>query len=141
MSNKKVGYRGYVTCREFGGLTIPVPIQSLLLREYCKRKGYIYKLHLNENIFPHSYMVLEGIVENLIEFEGLLMTSIFMLPKRSKRRSDIYKKVFDKKIGIHFVLEDIVITSFDDVKIVEEILTITNLIELSPKKLPDICWQ
>jgi sporadic carbohydrate cluster protein (TIGR04323 family) len=135
MSKKREGYRGYVTCREFGGLTIPVPIQSMLLREYCEKHKLIYKLHLNENIFPHSYMVLEGIVENLSDFEGLLMGSMFMLPKKSGRRADIYRKVFDQKIGIHFVMEDIVIKSFDDVQMVEEVLSIGNLIDLCPKEL------
>lgn len=135
MLDKKEGYRGYVTCREFGGLTIPVPVQSQILREYCLRKGYIYKLHLNENIFPKSYMVLEGIIQNLNEFEGLLMCSIFMLPKKSSRRRIIYQKVFEQKIGIHFVLEDVVIKTFDDVQIVEEVLSIENLIQLSPKEI------
>jgi sporadic carbohydrate cluster protein (TIGR04323 family) len=135
MSKKKVGYRGYVTCREFGGLTIPVPIQSMLLREYCKKYNYIYKLHLNENIFPHSYMVLEGIVENLSDFEGLLMCSIFMLPKRASRREEIYNKILSENIAVHFVLEDMVCKNLSDVAYIEEILKVQHLLEYCPLEI------
>ena len=69
---ERVGYRGYVTSRPFGGLHIPVPVQALVLRDYCARNGYLYKLHANENVFPNSYMVLEGMIHELDRYEGLL---------------------------------------------------------------------
>ena len=64
-SGARQGCRGYVTSREFGGARIPVPLQSLALRDYCNRKNLHYRLHVNENMFPHSYLVLEGLVRNL----------------------------------------------------------------------------
>ena len=79
------GYRGYVTSRGFGGYAIPVPVQSLVLRDYCQRKSYVYVLPVNENNFPHSYLVLEGMIQNLGDFEGVLMCSFHMLPQRSER--------------------------------------------------------
>jgi sporadic carbohydrate cluster protein (TIGR04323 family) len=135
MSKKREGYRGYVTCREFGGLTIPVPVQSMLLREYCQKHNYIYKLHLNENIFPHSYMVLEGIVENLSDFEGLLMCSIFMMPKRASRREKIYNKIFSENLSVHFVIEDIVCKNLSDSIFIEEILKVQHLLAYCPKEV------
>ena len=58
----KQDYRGYVTSRPFGGYSVPVPVQSLVLREYCQRKNFQYVLPVNENMFPHSYLVLEGLI-------------------------------------------------------------------------------
>ena len=69
MSSNRVGYRGYVTSRPFGGLHIPVPVQALVLRDYCARNGYLYKLHANENVFANSYMVLEGMVNELDRYD------------------------------------------------------------------------
>jgi sporadic carbohydrate cluster protein (TIGR04323 family) len=135
MSKERIGYRGYVTCREFGGLTIPVPVQSMLLRQYCQMNNYVYKLHLNENIFPHSYMVLDGIVENLVDFEGLVMCSIYMLPKKASRREHIYKKIISQKIAVHFVIEDIVCKNLKDSAFIEEILKVQNLLEYCPKEV------
>ena len=129
---KRSGYRGYVTSRSFGGLTVPVPMQSLALRDYCSRKGYIYKLHLNENIFPHSYMVLEGIAVDTSSFEGILMCSMFMLPTNSVRREAVLQKILQQETPIHFVFEDVVIKSFNDINLIEDSLNAASIIPFCP---------
>ena len=55
----------------FGGLLMPVPVQALVMRDYCQRNGLTYKLHINENIFPNSYIILEGLPEELNIYEGI----------------------------------------------------------------------
>jgi sporadic carbohydrate cluster protein (TIGR04323 family) len=130
------GYRGYVTSREFGGARIPVPVQSLILRDYCVRKGFVYKLHLNENMFPHSYLVLEGIVQDLSAFEGVLMCSMYMLPQRATRREAIYRRIFDQGSTLHLVLEDFVLRSIEDTRAVEDVLCAAVLLPLCPATIP-----
>jgi sporadic carbohydrate cluster protein (TIGR04323 family) len=131
------GYRGYVSCREFGGFRIPVPVQTIVLRDYCARNGFIYKLHVNENEFPHSYMVLDGMLNELEGLEGILMFSMFMLPKRATRRNTVYERVFRAGIELHLVLENFVIRTAADVRPVEEILSASALLPLCPKRIPD----
>ena len=41
---------------------MPVPVQALVMRDYRQRNGLIYKLHINENIFP-NHIILEGLPE------------------------------------------------------------------------------
>lgn len=136
MTANRVGYRGYVTSRPFGGLHIPVPVQALVLRDYCARNGYLYKLHANENVFPNSYMVLEGMINELDRYEGLLATSMFMMPKRAERRRRIYDAIMDQGASLHFVLEDVVIRKPADIAAVEEILSIHNLLPGTPREIP-----
>jgi sporadic carbohydrate cluster protein (TIGR04323 family) len=133
----RVGYRGYVTSRPFGGLHIPVPVQALVLRDYCVRNGFLYKLHANENVFPNSYMVLEGMINELDRFEGLLAASMFMMPKRAERRRAIYEAILAQGASLHFVLEDVVIRKSSDIEPVEEILLIHNLLPSAPRQIPD----
>jgi sporadic carbohydrate cluster protein (TIGR04323 family) len=133
----RVGYRGYVTARPFGGLHIPVPLQALALRDYCARKGYLYKLHANENVFPNSYLVLEGVINELDRYEGLLATSMFMMPRRAERRRKIYDAILKQGASLHFVLEDIVIRNPADIESVEEVLSIHDLLPTVPKSLSD----
>jgi sporadic carbohydrate cluster protein (TIGR04323 family) len=133
----RIGYRGYVTSRPFGGLHIPVPVQALVLRDYCARKGYLYKLHASENVFPNSYMVLEGMINELDRYEGLLATSMFMMPKGAKRRLKIYDAILKQGASLHFVLEDMVVRKPADVESVEEILLIHNLLPTTPQRVPD----
>lgn len=132
MSTARAGYRGYVTCRPFGGLYIPVSVQALMMRDYCTRNGYVYKLHTTENIFPHSYMALEGLIKELDRYEGLLVTSMYMVPKRAERRRTIYDAVLANDASLHFVLEDFVIRTLDDIEPVEEILIMQNVHATSP---------
>jgi len=97
----------------------------------------MYKLHANENIFPNSYMVLEGMINELDQFEGLLATSMFMMPKRPERRRLIYDGVLAHGAALHFVLEDFVIRTALDIEPVEEILSIHNLLAAAPKTISD----
>ncbi|HYB10422.1 MAG TPA: LIC12192 family sporadic carbohydrate cluster protein [Alphaproteobacteria bacterium] len=136
MPASRVGFRGYVSSREFGGLRVPVPIQALVLRDYCTRKQLIYKLHVSENMFPSSYMVLEGLMRSLDGFEGVLMFSMFMLPERSARRARIYRQVFDLGVELHLVSEEMVIKVQEDVEAVEEILSVYHTLQSCPKSLP-----
>ncbi|MFQ5668215.1 MAG: LIC12192 family sporadic carbohydrate cluster protein [Candidatus Binatia bacterium] len=136
MTKIRRGYRGYVTCREFGGLRISVPVQALIMRDYCDRNGLMYKLHVNENVFPHSYVVLEGLLNELDIYEGILATSMFMLPQRAARRRRIYERVLDQDASLHLVLEDFVIATPEDIDPVEEILTISALLPEAPRTIP-----
>jgi sporadic carbohydrate cluster protein (TIGR04323 family) len=131
----RVGYRGYLTSRPFGGLHIPVPVQALALRDYCARNGYLYKLHANENVFPNSYLVLEGMINELDRYEGLLAISMFMMPKRAERRRKIYDAILQQGASLHFVLEDAVVRNPSDIEQVEEILSIHNLLLAAPQSL------
>ena len=130
------GYRGYVTCRPFGGLQIPVPVQALVMRDYCARNGFMYKLHVNENVFPNSYVVLEGLLNELDIYEGILATSMFMMPQRAARRRRIYDRILAQGASLHFVLEDFVIARPADIEPIEEILTISAFLPEAPPALP-----
>ena len=115
--------RGYVTSRNFGGFSIPVPLQSLALRDYCQRSGAIYVLPVNENCFQHSYMVLESLVLDLTEFSGVVLYSMRMLPLQKQRRLRIYSQILAQGCSIHMVLENIIMDSSQAVNSLEELLT------------------
>ena len=126
------GYRGYVSSRPFGGYSIPVPLQSLALRDYCSRKGMLYVLPLNENSFPNSYLVLEGLIVDLDGYEGIVMPSMHMMPTRAERRRQIYRRVLDQGCSLHLVLEDLIFQKIKDIDRVEELLLITRMAKLAP---------
>jgi sporadic carbohydrate cluster protein (TIGR04323 family) len=129
------GLRGYVTARGFGPYVIPVPVQSLTLRDYCTRKKLLYVLPANENCFPHSYLVLEGMVADLSGYEGVVMCSMFMLPQRAERRRRLCQRVFDQSCAIHLVIEDMIVTGPQDVDKLEELLVIDRLAAQAPRSI------
>jgi sporadic carbohydrate cluster protein (TIGR04323 family) len=127
MQADRVGLRGYVTARSFGGYVIPVPLQSLALRDYCTRNGMLYVLPVNENCFPYSYMVLEGLIQDLSTYQGLIMYSMRMLPQRVDRRMNIYQKILEQECSIHFVLEDLAVRSSKEVEKLEGLVLYDQL--------------
>jgi sporadic carbohydrate cluster protein (TIGR04323 family) len=129
------GLRGYVTARGFGPYVIPVPVQSLALRDYCARKKFVYVLPGNENCFPHSYLVLEGLISDLALYEGIVMCSMFMLPQRAERRRRLCQHVFDQGCAIHLVIEDMVVAGQQDVENLEQLLLIDRLAAQAPKSM------
>lgn len=137
MAEPRVGYRGYVSSREFGGFRIPVPVQTIVLRDYCARNQFLYKLHVNENMFPHSYMVLDAMMNELDGLEGVLMFSMFMLPQRAERRAAVYRRFFELGLSLHLVLENFVIREPADAAPVEEILSVSGLLRFCPSRLSE----
>src|ERR1700751_3339587 len=105
MAGNRQGFRGYVPSRAFGEYRIPVPLQSLALRDYCTRNGMRFVLPVNENSFPHSYLVLEGMVEDLTDYDGIVMCSHHMLPQRPERRRRIYQRLLEHGCSLHMVIE------------------------------------
>ena len=53
--------QGYVTSRSFGGYCLPVPMQNLLLRNYCEQNNFNYKLPLVETTLANNYMYLNDL--------------------------------------------------------------------------------
>jgi sporadic carbohydrate cluster protein (TIGR04323 family) len=136
MAVNRQGFRGYVTSRGFGEYRIPVPLQSLALRDYCARNNLRFVLPVNENNFPHSYLVLEGIIEDLSDFDGIVMCSMHMLPLRSARRRQIYGRVLEQGGSLHMVIEGLIIASTADVERVEELLLLHQLAPRLPIGTP-----
>jgi len=133
---ERIGLRGYVTARGFGPYVIPVPVQSLALRDYCHRKKLLYVLPANENCFPHSYLVLEGMVADLSGYEGIVMCSMYMLPQRAERRGRLCQHVIDQGCSLHLVIEDFVLAAPRDVEKLEDLLIIDGLAAQAPKNIP-----
>ena len=136
MAGNRQGYRGYVTSRGFGQYRIPVPIQSLALRDYCQRNGFVYVLPVNENVFPNSYMVLEGMIQNLSDFEGIVMCSMHMMPQRAERRRKVYQRILDQGCSVHMLFESVVIKGPEDIEQAEELLLLNQIAARLPKDLP-----
>jgi sporadic carbohydrate cluster protein (TIGR04323 family) len=127
MSEARLAHRTYVSPRAFGGYFIPVPVQNLVLRDYCNRHNLLFSLPLNENVFPHCYMVLEGLAKNLSGFAGVLMCSIHMLPLKSERRGALIRQVLDQGCDLRFPIEDFVISNMEQARRIEEMLAISRV--------------
>ena len=130
------GFRGYCTNAEFGGYRIPVPVQNLVLRDYVQRRNLLFRLSINELQFPNCYLQLLGLLPQLATLEGVIMCSLFMLPKDPEMRRMIYREFLKQGASLHFVLENVVIQTAQDIEGVEEILAIRDTLPACPRAIP-----
>ena len=121
--------KAYTTPRPFGGFQIPITMQSTTLRNYCEKNNLIFHLHVVENQIPNTYLVLEALVEKASHYDGIAMCSVAMLPTDREYRDSIIKQILWQGCALHFIFEQLVISSIDQLAELEELAA---LIELSP---------
>jgi sporadic carbohydrate cluster protein (TIGR04323 family) len=104
-----LNYKGYVSSRSFGGMSIPVPAQNSSLREYVAQQNGIYVLPNLESSFDNCFHQLFGAV-NMVDSEStIVMYSLTMLPSGSKL-TRFLSSCKIKNISLAFVLENILVS-------------------------------
>ncbi|HEY0909425.1 MAG TPA: LIC12192 family sporadic carbohydrate cluster protein [Bradyrhizobium sp.] len=121
---ERTGHRGYIGARPLNGSRTPQHVQNIVIRDYARRKNLQYLLSAAEHTMPGSYMVLEDILDELPRLRGIICYSIFMLPPDENRRREIYDRVLQEGCDLHAAVEEISLTSRQDIQPVEDILLV-----------------
>jgi len=122
-----VNVKGYTTPRPFSGFQIPISLQSLSIRRYCEDHGLTFNHHVVENISPKTYFVLERIVQDAHLYQAIAMCSIGLLPSDTKYRSAILKRCSSAGVSVHFIFEQLVVSSQRDINTLNDLLALTAL--------------
>jgi sporadic carbohydrate cluster protein (TIGR04323 family) len=126
MSNR-FGYRGYIASRPVRGMMQPQNVQNLVVRDYAQRNGLSYKLSATEYAMPGSYMILESVLEELPSLEGVIFYSLFMLPEKTDRRREVYRRILDAGCALHGALENMVVDGDTGIDKAEDMFMIERL--------------
>ena len=113
-----MNYKGYVSSRSFGGMTIPVPAQNSCIREYVSRNGGNYILPNLESSFDNCFHQLFGATHNISSGDYIVLYSLTMLPEGQKL-DRFLGRCRAKGIGLAFVLENLMVFG-DFTKVLEE---------------------
>lgn len=125
--------RGYIFGKEFMGERVPQQIQNIVIRDFCIKNKLHYKLSLVEYVFKKSTFMLQEGLKEIDKIYGIVFYSLFQLPEDEKDRNLICKFVFKKKKKLFFALENIEMSSLDDLKKI-------NFFWLIKKELP-YCYK
>jgi sporadic carbohydrate cluster protein (TIGR04323 family) len=126
MSNRS-GYRGDIGSRPYFGERAAQHVQNLVIRDYCQRNGHPYLLSATEYAMNGCYMMLEEVFRELPRLEGIVLYSIFMLPRNRDRRRRAYDTVLSSGAVMAGALENLVIRNEQDIRVVEDIWAIKLL--------------
>jgi len=120
--------RGYVSSRPFMGERVAQHIQNIILRDYCNKIEAKYLLSGTEYAMKNSFLMLNELINEIPNINGIIAFSLFQLPEEKNLRTDVYKKILLQKGEIHFALEGISIATSMDVDRIENIWMVKQLL-------------
>jgi len=97
--------RGYIYSRPFMGERVPQHVQNLVIRDYCERNSLHFLLSAAEYAMQNSDLILEQIMCELKNIDGIVAYSLFQLPEDSVKRNNIYNQIITMKKNIYFAVE------------------------------------
>ena len=122
------GFIGYNGARHLATGRAPQHIQNMVIRDYCRRHDLTFKLSASEYAMPHCYMMLDKLVEEISQHDGIVMYSMFMLPARTTRRRALYKRILGAGASLHAAVEDLALATDTDLTRWEDILRVQALV-------------
>ena len=121
------GYRGYLSSRPFWGERVPQHVQNLVIRNYCMDNNLRFLLSSVEVVMPNTYMILENLLEQLDDIEGIVCYSMFQLHHEKHLRMKVYSTILSKCKSLHFAVEGLSLSSHQDVVRIDNILCVKNV--------------
>ena len=113
---KKKIYQGYVKLKSFNNIYLPPAIQNLIIKNYCEQNNLTFKLSVNELNIENCFMELFFILRNIKKIDGLIMNSIYMLPKDIKD-FNLFCSLYSKRnIELIFIFENQKVNSLKELK-------------------------
>ena len=136
LGGDRSGWRGYVSSRTINGNVVPQRVQNLVLRDYARRHKLLYLLSATEYGMPGCFMILQSVLQNLNGLAGLIFYSPHQLPADDKDRDALLSRILEAGCGIHFALENLAVTTQEDVALLRDIAMVRNLARSGSDDMP-----
>ena len=127
--------KGYVSSRSINLQIVPQSIQNILLRNYCIENNFKLALSATEYSPDKSFLMLEQTINEIKNYDGIISYSIFQLPQNINYRTQLLNDLITKKKIFYFVLEKISFKSKSDLKYLNQIFKINQLLPNCIKKI------
>lgn len=134
-------FRGYVFSRPFMGERVPQAVQNLVIRDFCKKKGFEFLLSSTEYAMPACHLMLEQAIETVDEVDGIAMYSLFQLPEDNDYRKEVCQRIIHLKKQIHFACENLSLSSQKDSEELEMIWLIKKTLTYCPRQTELLCLK
>ncbi len=116
----------YVSSRKFGNWRLPVPMQNIILKDYCDKNNYIFNVSMNELNIRSSLTILNTILKNLKNDQGILMCSYKMIASDQKKSLKIISEGLKFGVEWHFAFENTKISNIEDLKKFSQMIELNN---------------
>ena len=93
-----------------------------------------YLLSGTEYAIPGSSLMLQQLLDELEQLDGIILYSLFQLPEKKSSRLKIYQQVLAQKKSLHFAVETLVLQAEQDCQRIEDIWGVHQIM----KNLPNV---
>ena len=129
------GVRGYIFSRPFMGERVPQHVQNMVIRDYCKKQGLQYLLSATEYAMPNSHLILQQVLDELSELDGIIFYSLFLLPEDTTERDRVIQIILKKEKTIYFAVEGLRISNIPEYERIEIIWQVKKVLPNCQKKV------
>ena len=129
------GVRGYIFSRPFMGERVPQHVQNLVIRDYCKSKSIQYLLSATEYAMAGSHLILQQIMDEIPQLEGIVFYSLFLLPEQKKERDRVCKVILENKKTIFFAVEGLLMSNKIEHERIETIWQVQKILPRCLQKM------
>jgi sporadic carbohydrate cluster protein (TIGR04323 family) len=126
------GFRGYIVSGPVRGVSFPQSVQHLVVRDYARRSGLIYHHHLTEYAMPGSSMMLTTLLDELDALEGIILFSLYTLPRSRERRRQVYERILGAGKSMHAALEGLTLRAAGDTAAWDDLIEIAAVLPATP---------
>jgi sporadic carbohydrate cluster protein (TIGR04323 family) len=98
---------------------VPQHVQNLVIRDYCARNNLQYLLSAAEYAMQNSCLILEQILCELTDLDGIVAYSLFQLPEDANKRKEIYQQIIGMRKSLYFAVEGLKASTAQDCERIE----------------------
>lgn len=103
------------------GERAPQHVQNIVLRDYCARNRLHYLLSATEYAMMNCHLILEQVLVELADIDGIVAYSLFQMPINQTQRLRVYERILAQGKEIHFAVEGLGLTTQSDILRLEDI--------------------
>ena len=126
---KQKEYRGYVFSRSIGAHRVPQHIQNLVIRNHAQKYSLHFLLSGVEHRMNSSYVMLNQLLDDSKDIDGIIIYSMFMLPRQREIRNKMIGRLIDNGKEIHAAVEDLILKDSSDYNRLDNIFLVDNIVE------------
>ena len=128
-------YAGYINLKNLNGVLYPSSIQNIMMKDYVQNNlNGIFYLSPTEVLQAKFPVTLKTLIGKETNVHGIVMLSSFYLPQNFIVRKKLYKDIIKMKKTIHFILDELVLKTKQDIDRIEEHLIFNNSFFTDTKK-------
>jgi sporadic carbohydrate cluster protein (TIGR04323 family) len=101
------------------GERVPQHVQNLVIRDYCERNNLHFLLSATEYAMQGCHLILEQVLGELSDINGLVAYSLFQLPEDGIQRQRIYDQVLNQQKDLHFAVEGLRASNWQECERIE----------------------